>query len=32
MPLSRSEVQAFFRKDVAETQALVKAANIPLQQ
>ena len=32
MPLSRSELQLFFRKDVAETQALVKAANIPMQQ
>jgi tripartite-type tricarboxylate transporter receptor subunit TctC len=32
MPMSRSALQAFFRKDVAETQALVKAANIPLQQ
>jgi len=32
MPMSRSELQAFFRRDVAETQALVKAANIPLQQ
>ena len=32
MPMSRSELQAFFRKDVADTAALVKAANIPLQQ
>jgi tripartite-type tricarboxylate transporter receptor subunit TctC len=32
MPLSRSDMQAFFRKDVADTAALVKAANIPLQQ
>jgi tripartite-type tricarboxylate transporter receptor subunit TctC len=32
MPMSRSELQAFFRKDVADTEALVKAANIPLQQ
>jgi len=32
MPLSRRELQMFFRKDVADTAALVKAANIPLQQ
>jgi tripartite-type tricarboxylate transporter receptor subunit TctC len=32
MPMSRSDLQAFFRKDVAETEALVKAASIPLQQ
>jgi tripartite-type tricarboxylate transporter receptor subunit TctC len=32
MPMSRGELQAFFRKDVAETEALVKAAHIPLQQ
>jgi len=32
MPLSRSELQAFFRKDVAGNAALVKAAKIPLQQ
>ena len=32
MPMSRSELQAFFRKDVADTEALVKAANIPQQQ
>ncbi len=32
MPMSRTEMQAFFRKDVADTAALVKAANIPLQQ
>jgi tripartite-type tricarboxylate transporter receptor subunit TctC len=32
MPMSRSELQTFFRKDIADTEALVKAANIPLQQ
>ena len=32
MPLSRGELQTFFRKDVADTEALVKAAHIPLQQ
>ena len=32
MRMSRSELQAFFRKDVADTAALVTAANIPLQQ
>jgi tripartite-type tricarboxylate transporter receptor subunit TctC len=32
MPLSRSELQMFFRKDVAGNAALVKAAKIPLQQ
>ena len=32
MPMSRNEMQAFFHKDLADTAALVKAANIPLQQ
>jgi tripartite-type tricarboxylate transporter receptor subunit TctC len=32
MPLTRSELQEFFRKDVADNQALVQAANIPRQE
>jgi tripartite-type tricarboxylate transporter receptor subunit TctC len=32
MPLSRAEMQEFFRRDVAVNQALVAAANIPKQQ
>jgi tripartite-type tricarboxylate transporter receptor subunit TctC len=32
MSMSRSEMQEFFRKDVAGNAALVKAAKIPLQQ
>jgi tripartite-type tricarboxylate transporter receptor subunit TctC len=32
MPLSRTEMQEFFRRDVAANQALVEAANIPKQQ
>jgi tripartite-type tricarboxylate transporter receptor subunit TctC len=32
MPLSRTEMQAFFRHDVAVNQAIVEAAKIPKQQ
>ena len=32
MPLNRTELQDFFRRDVAATQALVEAAKIPKQQ
>ncbi len=32
MPVTRGELQAFFRKDVEENQALVKAAKIPRQE
>ena len=32
MPLSRAEIQDFFRRDVAANQAIVEAAHIPKQQ
>src|SRR5262249_51187320 len=32
MPFNRTEMQDFFRRDVAANQALVEAANIPKQQ
>jgi hypothetical protein len=32
MPMSRAEIQEFFRRDVAANQSLVETAKIPKQQ